>query len=593
MTDNNTDQKQTKKPGKKRLWRRLYEAWRDTDQSDELGLMYDGGYGGYDLMPEALRRNDPKHKKAEAEKLIREFPVDRFSQYPILEEMIRDPINESAVTMHLSHALSAKMETGEIIFIEERDGADKADKKLIKELNQTFAPILNNNLMKWGFLTALYGYYPVRPHGEPGKGITLIRDDWYLNPRFIREYERAGQLAGYTHRHQRQTAQQGMIRLMEPWKFVTFKVQQYMLRTTVEPHRFRPLEFDIERDDYWNEEPIESVNYGTSLMSTAYDPWMDLQEAILSLNVSRRNASKRDRFVGVNVGKMDVIRAAKYYNMLADQFQRKAEESARRSLKDGYVKTINNHIFPIYGSGSGQVNIQTEESPVDVSSIEDVQFHVNRLAAAHGIDKSLLGFTEDLAGGLGEGGFFRMSIAAAIKANQIRRAMIPGIERLFNIHIALKYGKVFTDEDRPYKLTFNSLNTAIQREESEAKESAANYGTAVATLMQMLDPELSRFDFRGSAHHIFTDIMRIDEKTVESMIAKIKEGEATDSGDPNDKIDPKFIPKMSGDGRPLAAANNNDTPSRQQNANHKKKPVMDSLIEKEVGRILREELERF
>lgn len=37
-----------------------------------------------------------------------------------------------------------------------------------------------------------------------------------MNPRFIREYERAGQLAGFTHKYQSQAQKSGMIQLMQP-----------------------------------------------------------------------------------------------------------------------------------------------------------------------------------------------------------------------------------------------------------------------------------------------------------------------------------------------------------------------------------------
>jgi len=81
--------------------------------------------------------------------------------------------------------------------------------------------------------------------------------------------------------------------------------------------------------------------------------------------------------------------------------------------------------------------------PPDIQGIEDVTFHINRLGSAVGIDPSLLGFGEQLSGGLGDGGFFRVSILASIKAQMLRTAVKTGLERLFEIHVAYKYGKTF------------------------------------------------------------------------------------------------------------------------------------------------------
>lgn len=493
---------------------RLFGGFKKEQADNPMPMQ--GGYG--DAYGKGSRLNPLQQEKQspEDEKLIHAFPKHRFEQYGVLEDMIADPLNEAAITMHVSHALSSKTDTGEIVFVEAK--TDDRKDKIVEDLRSTFSPILNANLMKWGFLTALYGYYAPRIYGEKGKGVTKIRDDFYTNPRFVKRFERAGEVAGFTHKYQAIAARDGLMPLIEPWKFVEFSVQQHTMPGIVEP--MRNTIFDIERDDWWNDEAIETQAYGSSLMSTVYEPWMDFKDALLSLSVSRRNAAKRDRFVSINTGKAHPVKAAQYYNAMAEQFQRKATESARRGLSKGYVSTIDNHIFPVWSNGTGQVNIQTEDSPVDVSGIEDVMMHLNRVCAGHGLDKSLLGWGDSMAGGLGEGGFFRTAITAAIRGNQIRRAMLPGIERLFEIHVAYKYGKVFTEEEKPWKITFNSLNTAIQYEEAETQDKQAGYAASVATLMQMLDPEMERFNFDVSADYLFRDVLKMDGDTLSKLIKK-------------------------------------------------------------------------
>jgi len=490
-----------------------YPAYREHEESGFTPI--NGDHDGTSFADAIRLDNKPKGNE---DPVIRKFPTARIAQYPILETMIADPINEAAVTMHVHHALSSKTKTGEVIFIDPKDGAEKD--KIVTDLQQTFSGILNQNLVKWGFLVSLYGYFAPRVYGKKGEGIVRIRDDFYTNPRFIRQYLRCGDLAGFSHYFQQNQNSKGKTRLIEPWKFIPFSIQQTTLSRTAEPIRMKP--FDIEKDDIEDDEPIETSSYGSSLMSTAYDPWMDFNDSLLSLSLSRRNASKRDRFVGVETGKAHPVKAAQYYNMIADQLQRKANESARRSLRSGHVSSVDNHIYPIWSNGGGKVNIQTEESPVDVSGVEDVNMHLNRLCAAHGLDKSLLGWGDSMSGGLGEGGFFRHAITAAIRGNQIRSGIIPGLEMLFDIHVAFKWGKVFAQHDKPWDLKFNSLNTAIQNEESEAREREVQYAVSVASLMQILDPEMSKYGFEGSSDLLLSQTLGIDPETVRKIIAEGK-----------------------------------------------------------------------
>lgn len=499
---------------KDELNKKLYKAFRSNENAGLSTIQ--GGYGDaayYGSRNTFSRSNRPED--SESEKIINEFPQNRHAQYPLLEEMIRDPLNEAALTMHTYHAFSSKTSTGEVLFIEPKDGAE--DDKIVADLRKTFSKTFNFNMIKWGFLVGLYGYFPLRIYGDKRQGVSLIRDDFYMNPRFIREYRRAGELAGFTHRYQTMQGSSGMNKLIEPWKFVAISIQQYTMPGIVEPMRMRP--FDIERDDYWNEEPIETSAYGSSLLSTAYEPWIAFSDALSSLSLSRRNASKRDRFVSINTGKSHPLRAAKFFNMTAEQIQRKSEASARRRISDGYTNTVDNHLFPYGVNGTGKVDIQTESSPVDVSGVEDLHMHLNRLCSAHGLDKSLLGWGDSMSGGLGEGGFFRTAITAAIRANQQRQAVLPAIEQIFDIHCAYKYNKVFSQSEKPWQIKFNSINTAIQHEEAEAKEREAQYATSVAALMQMIDPELSKFNFKETSSYLFNDLLKIDSDRLKAMLS--------------------------------------------------------------------------
>lgn len=438
---------------------------------------------------------------------LNNLPYDRFAKYNVFSIMADDPTIDSALKMHISHALSAKSDTGEIISIEST--SDKDDPITI-DLRNTFKEIVNKNVQFWAYNAATNGIAFARVYGEPKKGVELVRSDYYTHPRFIKAYEQAGQIAGYTATYQ--NPQSGNITLMPPWKFVSFKIPIWKSEAAIEPQRIDGSTFDIANDDYQAESIVESQNYGTSLIETAYGPWMDLQEAILSLNMSRKNAARLERLIGVNTGRLSPTRATQYLNSVASQLLKANQANAKQSLRRGYIQTVINHLIPIFGDGKGRLDITTVEGNPNLDGLADIDFHVKRLGSALGIDPSLLGFGEMLSGGLGDGGFFRISVLAAIKANLLRQAILSGVENLFDIHVAYKYGKIFLPGEKPWRTVFNSVSSALEREERENLEGRVTFATMMAQLIQVIDAEFSSVDRNALANYMFTDIMKVEEE---------------------------------------------------------------------------------
>lgn len=440
------------------------------------------------------------------DKLIHNLPTDRLSRYGFLEAMATDPTIESAIQMHIAHALSADLNTGQIVKIE---SSTDAENPFVTELKEAFEDDFNARIRSWVYPCGIYGANYLRVYSEQGKGVTHIRDDFYTHPRHIREYEHSGRLAGFTCAYQ---GAQKAVMLMPPWSMVALKIPYWRKDAVVEPYRVDAKGIDLSNDDYMAEGMIETQNYGASLIETAYGPWFDLMEAILSLNMSRKNAARLERLIGVNMGKLDPIRAAKYLNTVAGQIQKTNKETARMSLRKGFVQTVINHLIPIFGGEKARLDINPIQGTPDINGLEDVMFHVKRLGSALGVDPSLLGFGDLLQGGLGEGGWFRVSVIAAMKAQQVRTAVRQACNRIMDIHVAQKTGKVFLPGQKPWKLVFNSVSTAMEREERENMEGRANLCTMIVGMVAGMDQEFSRMDRAKFYNFLFTDILKMDEQ---------------------------------------------------------------------------------
>jgi len=458
---------------------------------------------------------------------LRRLPFDRLQQYEVFRTMASDPTIDSGLKMHITHALAASQDTGKIIEIVS-DGNAQND-KIVKDLRDTFEAKINSDIQRWAYTAGLFGFNPIRVYGEQGKGVELLRSDYYTHPYFVKRFERAGQTVGWSSRWQQTNSGsngRGMITMMPPWSFVDIRMPQWGSDISREPIRFAGDIFDMANDAYMNEGFVETQDYGASIIKTAYEPWIDLQEAILSLNMSRKKASVVERLIGVQTGKLNPQKAAQYLNTISAQVSKTAKAQAQSSLRRGYVQTIWNHLIPIFSAGQGQLDISTLEGKPDIAYIEDIKFHINRLGSSIGIEPSLLGFGEQMSGGMGDGGFFRVSVMAAMKAQAIRTAVMVFLDRLFEIHVALKYNKVFLENEKPWKIKFHSLNTAIAKEYAAEREQAAAFGTSVTQLMQLINPQLGNVDINEFQHWIFTDLLRVTDEKAEKILKKVDQNEA-------------------------------------------------------------------
>ncbi len=132
---------------------------------------------------------------SEESQLIRYLPKERMARYIALEFMADDPTIDSAIKMHMAHALSARSDSGQVISIE---SVTDDKNPIANELRDALQEAINRELNEWAYNAAVYGAHYVRVYGRPGKGILNIRSDYFTHPRFIKKFEKAGQLAGFT-----------------------------------------------------------------------------------------------------------------------------------------------------------------------------------------------------------------------------------------------------------------------------------------------------------------------------------------------------------------------------------------------------------
>lgn len=443
----------------------------------------------------------------------------RFEIYQTYSYMMDDPIIHTALNLHITQSLGAHETTNEVFFIEANADASAAEKKIIEELKRDLVPQINRIAYQMAYTGTGYGDSYARIYGNEKDGVKRIEMNDLLLPPLVQPMVRAGADAGY-------------IMSFDGGKDHAFTVLQIarlkMPRMGIVPqHRmlYNAWKNNIIHDDLDNHLPMPDT-VGGSFLQGAERPFFLLQNALLGMSSSRIADAVRESLVTLNMEGMTKNQKEKFYNSVISMLQ-----TSKRRVSDAIKsnKPITEKIMHVIPVSSEKQLVSVDNASMSGSgsaqgyNVDDVMFYAKLLAAVLGHDLSMLGFADILSGGLGDGGFYRVSAQGAQRAILIRQGFTDFVNKIIDVHCQYKYKGIFSE--RPYEVTFIGAQSALEKEKQDTQERRA---VAAATVLQAFTQIKEAGFGEAATANFMRRQMNFDEDDAE-MYAK----ELANAPDPN------------------------------------------------------------
>lgn len=403
-----------------------------------------------------------------------------YEKWSIMEG---DPIISTALMLLVTSALGGHETNGDLVFVEKK-AETKKDKRLsaiVDDIAAELAPLFNKTAFQAAYIGGAFGDSYARLYTN-SRGVVDIHMDETIRPPMVQPFERGSRTVGFAvytgERNFERLDVSQMARLKMP------RVQWVPQYGVVE----KALRLAITEDDI-DSLPIMPSMVGGSLLYSAEGPYDNLVASLLGLVGQRWMDSIDEQMVSVNLESMNLDQQQRFVGSITKMLQA-SKSYAEQAVKTGRpVMERIRHIIPVFNekqlSTVGPTNGGAPGRAATIS-IEDVMLHARMLAGALGVDLSMLGFADQLSGGLGEGGFFRVSAQAAERARIIRVALSDFFNHVIDIHTMRRYGVVFDPKERPWTINFFGSISALEAEKQRTRSDSMNAGMLLAQAMQMM-----------------------------------------------------------------------------------------------------------
>lgn len=408
----------------------------------------------------------------------------RQNIYNKWDDMESDAIVSSALKLLVTSALGGHETTGDVVFIEQKPDTEsnKKLKSMTEEIKDTLGPILNKKAYQCAYTGAAFGDAYARIYSKEGTGVVDLYTDELVRPQLIQPFERGNRTIGF----------QSFINERNPERLTVAQMARLKMPRTqwVPQHGVveKAIRMMITEDDL-DSVPVMPSMAGGSLLYNVEQAYDNLYASLIGLVGQRWIDSIDEKMLQLNMESMTLEQQKSFLASVKTMFE-SSKKRAETAVQEGkpLLERIW-HMIPVWGEKqlttiSNADGGQTGRT--GTITVEDVIFHARLLSGGIGVDMSMIGFADQMAGGLGEGGFFRTSAQAAENARHIRTSLADFIYHIIDIHTLKKYGVVFSPSERPWTVNFYGSISALEAEKQRTRQDSMSAGMTLVQVMQQI-----------------------------------------------------------------------------------------------------------
>lgn len=395
-------------------------------------------------------------------------------------EMESDPVVSTALGLLVTAALGGHETSGDLVFLEKTAGTKKDPRlsAIVDEISADLVPIFNKVAVPLAYTGAAFGDSYARIYANADGVIDLCTDEMFRPP-MVQPFERGSRTVGYAvysgprNFERLDVTQLARLKMPRTQWVPQYGVVEKSLRVAI-------MEDDIDKL------PVMPAMAGGSLLYNAEDPYEKLNATLLGLVSQRWRASLDHRIVGVQLEGSTVEQQERFLLSVVQMYKDTKKIVAEAIASGTPITESVTSVLPMW-SEKQLINLSSEDKGgVQTITIEDVMLHARLLSGAIGVDLSMIGFADQLSGGLGDGGFFRLSAQAAERARTIRVALAEFFNQVVDIHTLKRYGMVFPASERPWAINFYGSISALEAEKQRTKADSMSSGMMLVQAMQAM-----------------------------------------------------------------------------------------------------------
>lgn len=457
----------------------------------------------------------------------------RSEIYAKFSEMEADPFVAAALRLHVTAALGGDPSTGQSIYIETLPDfeGDKQAEKLVDELRDVIEPLVNDIDQAVAYNAMAFGDGYSRVYSDKKRGVYHLLADELVRPPLIQPFEQAGRTVGYVSYAGEKPVDRLKVSQIARMKMQRGQAWVPQHQIVEKSYRMALTEDDIDKV------PVLPSMVGGSILYTAEEPFDDLRQSLVGLVGQRWVDSMDEQIMTVNMDHMSDDQQKRYLESIKAMME-KSKGMAERAMKEGKpIMERVRHLIPVFGEKQmAALAGGTSQGRQSVVTTEDVMFHAKSMCGSLGVDLSMVGFSDLLSGGFGDGGHFRNSAQMAESSTNTRSSMRDFVNSIIDIHTYSKFGMVFAPNKRPWKVSFFGSNSALENERQNTRLQAMNsLSMLLGSMQQAKDLGMTKGMMKG----MLRDEALLDEDAAD-LYAPIVDIKTEEEGGGFGEDDPVF-----------------------------------------------------